>query len=230
VAVLFDVSGSMRVAGHTEAGKDVVERLLAALTPGQDEVALFTFEKTLHQHVDFTADPDLVRAGLDDVSPARGLTSLYDAIAQTTKTLSDRPSKRRAVVVITDGVDTSSTMTPSEVSGLASASDVPVYVIAVVSPLDHPGQRLAVVSEAQQDTGLANLAYWTGGNLTLVSAPAHAAMATRELVAELRQQYLLAVESAKERGWYGLEVRTRKRDLNVRARSGYFAGSRRPSE
>lgn len=230
VAILFDVSGSMRVAGHTEAGKDVVERLLGALQPGQDEVALFTFEKSLRQHVAFTADPDIVRAGLDDVAPARGLTSLYDAIADTTKTLADRPSKRRAVVVITDGVDTSSKLTPSEVSGLASASDVPVYVIAVVSPLDHPGQRLAVVTEAQQDTGLANLAYWTGGNLTMVSAPAHAALATRELVAELRQQYLLAVEAAKERGWYGLEVRTRKRDLSVRARSGYFAGSKRTSE
>jgi Ca-activated chloride channel family protein len=230
VAVLFDVSGSMRVAGHTEAGKDVVERLLAALQPGRDEVALFTFEKALHQHVDFTADPEQVRSGLEQVSAARGMTSLYDAIAQTTRTLTDRPTKRRAVVVITDGVDTSSTMTPAEVSGLASASDVPIYVIAVVSPLDHPGQRLAVVTEAQADTGLANLAYWTGGNLTLVSAPAHAASATRELVAELRQQYLLAVESAKEHGWYGIEVRTRKRDLSVRARSGYFAGgTRRPS-
>ncbi len=227
VAILFDVSGSMRVAGRMEAGKGVVELLLDAMQPGVDEVGLFTFEKTMREEVPFTTEPGQIRIGLGEMSAAMGLTSLYDAIAQTTKTLADRPSKRRAVIVITDGVDTSSRMTPAAVSALASASDVPVYVIAVVSPLDHPGTDLAVVTDAQMDTSLSNLAYWTGGSLTLVSAPAHASVAARDLIAELRQQYLLAVESAGQAGWYGLEVRTRKRELNVRARSGYFAGGTR---
>ena len=80
---------------------------------------------------------------------AIGATSLYDAIGDTAKKLGDRPSPRRAVVVITDGVDTSSTMKPSDVSGIASAIDVPVYVIAVVSPLDHPGEEFAVVPETR---------------------------------------------------------------------------------
>jgi Ca-activated chloride channel homolog len=217
----------MRVAGRMDAGKGVVELLLEAMQPGADEVGLFTFEKTIHEEVPFTTDQSQIRLGLGQMSAAMGLTSLYDAIAQTTKTLAERPSKRRAVIVITDGVDTSSTMTPAAVSGLASASDVPVYVIAVVSPLDHPGTDLAVVTDAQMDTSLSNLAYWTGGSLTLVSAPAHASVAARDLIAELRQQYLLAVESAGQAGWYGLEVRTRKRELNVRARSGYFAGGTR---
>jgi VWFA-related protein len=231
VALLFDVSGSMRVAGRTDAGKDVVERLLSVMEPGTDEVALYTFEKSIREEVAFTTDPTQIHTGLGQMSAAMGTTSLYDAIAQTAKTLAHRPSKRRAVIVITDGVDTSSTMTPPEVSGLASASDVPVYVIAVVSPLDHPGTDLAVVTEAQTDSNLANLAYWTGGSLTLVSAPAHASIAARDLITELRQQYLLAVESAGAAGWYGLEVRTKKRDWNVRSRSGYFAaGTRRVSE
>jgi len=222
MAVLFDVSGSMQVANHMEAGKDVVGRLLDSLQPGSDEVGLFTFEKSIHQDVPFTTDHAQVRTALGQMS-AMGLTSLYDAIAQTAKTLADRPSKRRAVVVITDGVDTSSTLTAPEVSGLASSIDVPVYVIAVVSPLDHPGTNMAVVDESVMATNLSNLATWTGGSLTLVSAPAHASLAARQLIAELRQQYLLAVESASQAGWYGLEVRTRKRVLNVRTRSGYFA-------
>jgi Ca-activated chloride channel family protein len=229
LAVLFDVSGSMQVANHMDAGKDVVSHLLDALQPGTDEVGFFTFEKSIRQDVPFTTDHSQVRAALGQMS-AMGLTSLYDAIAQTAKTLGDRPSKRRAVVVITDGVDTSSTLTASEVSGLASSIDVPVYVIAVVSPLDHPGTRLSVVDESVMATNLSNLATWTGGSLTLVSAPAHAPVAARALIAELRQQYLLAVESASQAGWYGLEVRTKKRDWNVRTRSGYFApGSRRVS-
>lgn len=228
MALLFDVSGSMQIGGHMDAGKDVVGHLLGALQPGTDEVGLFTFEKTIHEDVPFTTDHNQVRAGLGQIS-AMGLTSLYDAIAQTAKTLGDRPSRRRAVVVITDGVDTSSKLTAPEVSGLASSIDVPVYVIAVVSPLDHPGTRLAVVDESAMATNLSNLATWTGGSLTLVSAPAHASVAARELIAELRQQYLLAVESASQAGWYGLEVRTRKRVLNVRTRSGYFARGPRQS-
>jgi VWFA-related protein len=222
MALLFDVSGSMQVGNHMDAGKDVVGHLLSALQPGSDEVGLFTFEKSIRQDVPFTTDFDQVRGALGQIS-ALGLTSLYDAIAQTAKTLADRPVRRRAVVVITDGVDTSSKLTAPEVSGLASSIDVPVYVIAVVSPLDHPGTKLAVVDESVMATNLSNLATWTGGSLTLVSAPAHASTAARELIAELRQQYLLAVEAASQAGWYGLEVRTRKRVLNVRTRSGYFA-------
>ena len=130
---------------------------------------------------------------------AIGSTSLYDAIGDTAKKLGDRPSPRRAVVVITDGVDTSSSMKPSDVSGIASAIDVPVYVVAVVSPLDHPGEELGGAGD-QVSGQLENLAYWTGGNLTLVSTPAHASLAARELITELRHQYLLAFEASKETG------------------------------
>ena len=108
-----------------------------------------------------------------------GLTSLYDAISKAARTLADRPSPRRAVVVLTDGTDTSSRLTPSQVSTLASAIDVPVYVIAVLSPLDHPGTPLAVPSArpSPMATDLATLAYWTGGDLIMTSAPAHASVA-----------------------------------------------------
>jgi hypothetical protein len=132
------------------------------------------------------------------------------------------------VVVITDGIDTSSKLTPSQVSGMASAIDVPVYVIAVLSPLDHPGQDSAVVGADTSPvaTHLSNLAYWTGGTLFMVSAPAHASQAARDLITELRHQYLLAFEAARTPGWYELDVRTRRRELTVRARSGYFSQSR----
>jgi VWFA-related protein len=159
---------------------------------------------------------------------AIGSTSLYDAIGDTAKKLGNRPSPRRAVVVITDGVDTSSTMKPSDVSGIASSIDVPVYVVAVVSPLDHAGEEYAVVPETGVSGNLENLAHWTGGTLTLVSTPAHASLAARELITELRHQYLLAFEASKESGWYSLDVRTRRRELTVRARSGYFASQSRP--
>jgi Ca-activated chloride channel family protein len=227
LAILFDVSGSMRMASNMEAGKRAVEYILSWVQPHADEIALFTFDRDLRQETPFTNDPAKVRSALNAMT-AIGSTSLYDAIGDTAKKLGNRPSPRRAVVVITDGVDTSSTMKPSDVSGIASAIDVPVYVIAVVSPLDHAGEEYAVVPENAVSGHLENLAVWTGGNLTLVSTPAHASLAARELITELRHQYLLAFEASKESGWYSLDVRTRRRELTVRARSGYFASQSRP--
>jgi Ca-activated chloride channel family protein len=227
LAILFDVSGSMRMASNMEAGKRAVEFILSWVEPKADEIALFTFDRDLRQETPFTNDPAKVRSALNGMT-AIGSTSLYDAIGDTAKKLGNRPSPRRAVVVITDGVDTSSTMKPSDVSGIASAIDVPVYVVAVVSPLDHRGEEYAVVPDTAVSGNLENLAHWTGGNLTLVSTAAHASLAARELITELRHQYLLAFEASKEAGWYSIDVRTRRRELTVRARSGYFASQPKP--
>jgi hypothetical protein len=57
------------------------------------------------------------------------------------------------------------------------------------------------------------------------SAPAHASVVARQIVDELRHQYLLAFEASGGAGWKRVEVRARDRDLTVRARSGYSAGN-----
>jgi hypothetical protein len=101
-------------------------------------------------------------------------------------------------------------------------------VIAVVSPIDHPGTQASLVSEQQSPTAsLALLSDASGGKVVISSAPAHASAAARELIAELRHQYLLAVESSRGAGWFALDVRTRNRSWNVRARSGYLASTSR---
>jgi Ca-activated chloride channel family protein len=230
VAILMDASGSMRVGAQLEASQRAVEHLLSWVEPQRDEISLFSFDKDLRQEVPFTTDVGRVRAALYRIE-ALGLTSLYDAIGKTARTLAARPSPRRAVIVITDGIDTSSELSPSDVSGLASGIDVPVYVIAVLSPLDHAGTEYAVPSAAGSpvSTHLTNLAYWTGGDLVMTSAPAHASAAARSIITELRHQYLLSFEAARRPGWYPLEVKTRRRDLTVRARSGYFAGDAVPT-
>jgi hypothetical protein len=50
----------------------------------------------------------------------------------------------------------------------------------------------------------------------------------RQIIDELRHQYLIAFESSGKPGWHPLQVRARDKDLTVRARSGYFAGQSRP--
>lgn len=230
LAILMDASGSMRGGAQLDASRRAVEHILSWIEPQADEVSLFSFDRDLRQEVPFTKDLALVRAGLYQIE-AIGQTSLYDAIGRTARTLADRPSPRRAVIVITDGIDTSSTLTPEEVSGLASAIDVPVYVIAVLSPLDHPGTDFAVPAAATSpvSTRLANLAYWTGGTLIMASAPAHASQAARAIITELRHQYLLAFEASTKPGWFPLQVRTTRKNVTIRARSGYFAAGAEPA-
>ena len=223
VAFLFDTSGSMRLALNLEKGIWFIEHFLSQLAPVTDESAFFTFHKTLRQEVPFTTDRELIHRALGKVNPW-GLTSLYDAIAETANRLTDRSASRRAVVVISDGIDTSSALTTEQVSALASAVDVPIYVVAVVSPIDRPGKSSGA-EQNQRGGRLSDLADWTGGELVYVTVPEQASTVTRDLIAMMRQQYFMAIESATDPGWYPIEVKTKREGLTVRARRGYIADS-----
>ena len=62
------------------------------------------------------------------------------------------------------------------------------------------------------------------GIFLYVNASEQASVVTKELLAIMRQQYFLAIESSAAPGWYALEVKTKRQGLTVRARRGYFAG------
>jgi VWFA-related protein len=218
VAVLFDTSGSMRIVSNVAKGKEVVSQLLDRMDAKRDEMALFTFHKTLVEAVPFTNDHGRLRAALGDLNPW-GATSLYDAVAETAKRVAARPGTRRAVVVISDGLDNSSALTSREVAMLASSIDVPVYVVAVVSPLDHPGNKSSAVAPGAGGA-LRDLAEFTGGEVFHVSAP-DAEVTTGALLAALRHQYFLAIESSAAPGTYALQVATTRKGLHVRARRAY---------
>lgn len=227
VALLFDASGSMQVASKIDEARAAARHVLSWLQPGRDEVGIFAFDSRLRELQPFSfrnSDPQEVHNSITAIEPF-GMTSLHDAIAATAKQVARRQNAHRAVIVLTDGVDNNSRLSPPEVSGIASSIDVPVYIVAVVSPLDHPGVASAVHSERPLPVGdLADLARWTGGELFLSSTPAHTSTAAREIVNELRHQYLIAFEPTGAAGWHPLEVRARRGDLVVRARSGYIAG------
>jgi len=226
LAILLDISGSMAVGGNMHRAREAVDVATLNLQDNGDEAALFTFDSKLVQVVDFTRDLDRIRRISLEGKPW-GQTSLYDAIGQAARAVGERASKHRALLVITDGVDTGSNLTAAQVSGIASEIDVPVYLLTVVNPADHPGGEFAVLENEGRKTEtatLADLARWTGGDMRIASILAHTEEALYDLFNELRHQYLITFEPGTRPGWHPLEIRTRKKNLVVRARSGYVSG------
>jgi Ca-activated chloride channel family protein len=229
VALLFDVSGSME--GNLANAREAATHVLSWLDRRRDEAAVFTFDTRLIQLAPFSTGLTSLPESMAEVTPF-GATSLHDAIAQTARRAGEREGRRRAVVVFTDGNDNWSHLSPSQVSEIASEIDVPVYLFGIVPSIDNPSADIATPSVERSALAgpLADLTNWTGGHVFVASTPGQRSVAARQIVDELRHQYLIAFESSGTPGWHPLVVRARQKDLVVRARSGYTAGQSRPSE
>jgi VWFA-related protein len=230
VALLLDISGSMRVGARLVDARQGAMHLFAGLRP-IDQAAIFTFDTGLDQVTPFTSDRAQLEAALDTTQKPYGQTSLYDATARVARAVAAESRvagglpQRAAVVVVTDGIDTRSQLTPEQVAAIASGIDVPVYIVAVMAKIDDPRERLEddAGGAGLPATRLQELAQRTGGELYLASAPAHASVAARQILGELRHQYVLAFEASTRPGWHPLQVRAKDGQV-VRARSGYTAG------
>jgi Ca-activated chloride channel family protein len=220
VALLVDGSGSMKATAAAGAALRVSNAVLLSLNPERDDAALFSFDTRLLTIRPFTRDIAEVGRALTEVE-SWGSTSLYDAIAGTAGVVSARTANRRAIVVLTDGADTTSTYTPTRVAEIASAVDAPVY--AVVWDSRAPESRST--DENARLGSLRGLAEMTGGELFVVGNDVVMDRAIRTILEELRHQYVLAFEAAPRGGWRAVRVQTRKRGLVVRTRAWYLAGA-----
>ena len=224
LVILADMSGSMRIGPKIAMARRAYDSVLSQLRQDQDEVALFTFDASLHERRDFTSDLTTLKDALADFEPF-GTTSLYDATAAAARRLAARSGTNKAIIVLTDGIDTSSAMTAREVSGLASSIDVPVFVVATVPSLDQRLMQEASGRATPSDAAdLRDLADWTGGQFVFASTFVETVVTASRLIEELRQQYVLAIEAANGREWRRLDVRVRRPSTTVKARSGYFSG------
>ena len=227
LAVLLDTSGSMRIDPKWSNAREAITKLAAELQAGRDQIALLTFDDELHEVQPYTTTPSEVVRRLHLVHPW-GSTALYDAVVQAGRTLATQGASRRAVVVVTDGLDNRSRSTAAGASAVVSAVDMPVYTIVVTSTHDRAedeavnGDRSATRSAGT----LENLSQWTGGALFQGSTPSESDAAVRQIVSELRHQYMLSFESGTPAGWHPLTVRVRDGKYVVRTRSGYVAGPR----
>ena len=213
--VLLDTSGSME--SRLSLARSAAIRFLDGLRD-EDVAAVYKFDSKVEQVQEFSSGRDL--APMVYGVKATGLTTLNDAIVDAAKALESRPEKRKAIVVLSDGLDTYSKASADK--AIESALAVGASIYAVDMSASNGGgsgdQRSAAV--------LRSFAEKSGGRF--VATPGGPALrdAFASIADELGHQYTIAFRPLNQKHdgkWHKLEVKTSRTDLVVRSRKAYRA-------
>ena len=164
VVVTLDSSGSMsrRMAATQEAAKEFVRSL-----GDGDSVQLVSFAREIRTLTPMTSTKNAVLQAIDGLT-ARGDTALYDALHRSLDLLAERRG-RRAVVLLSDGVDDDGTGQPLSESTIDDVLDraaevgVPIFVVGLGTEMDE-----AVLSDIAQTTGAQYLNAPDAGELSAI--------------------------------------------------------------
>ena len=218
LALLVDSSGSMVVGAKPDRTRMAANFLIAKMRPA-DAATVFSFDSEVRRLTPYTGDSETLRSAGSSVVPF-GSTCLFDAIVGTARTVQEDAPRARAVVLLTDGIDTASLNTAEDAATAAARLDLPVYVLGVGSLAGQPTVTTREGSPAA--FSVAELARRTGGLSAEASSPAQLSVATQTILDELHYQYVIAFEGGNQPGWHSLQVRVRKGRVNARSRDGYF--------
>src|SRR5258705_2710389 len=213
--VLLDSSGSMEE--RLSLARSAAIRFLDGLRE-EDVAAVYRFDSKVERVQEFSGGRDLAPMAFG--IRARGMTTLNDAIVEAAKVLSDRPEKRKAIVVLSDGMDTFSKASSNRAVESALAVGASIYAVDM-SALDIGG-----ANNRQSAMSLKSFAEKTGGKF--IATPGGPALrdAFSNIADELGHQYTIAYRPPNQLRagkWRTTEVRTTREDLVVRTRKGYRA-------
>ena len=222
IAFLLDVSGSMRQIGKLQAAKEAIRYFVEALRP-EDRFALICFaDDQVAWVTEFTSDRDMFLARLD-VQRGYGKSAIFDAVAATPKLVDEKIKGKKAIVMISDGVDNASELSNWEALKLARQVNVPIY------SLGFTGLRKELRLEGTTAINLRLMATFsreTGGMLFGVHDPSELKEAVAEIEGELRLQYMIGYYPNRKQ-WDGhfrrVSLVTKDPDHSVRTRKGYYA-------
>ena len=223
LSILLDTSTSMekRLGVAQQAAVGFVGRL------GPRDIAqIMAFNSRAETLLDFSGD----RAALDTAilrTRAGGSTALYNAVYTALSDLkrvvarSPEEIRRQAIVLLSDGEDTSSLIDYDQVEESAKRSEVAVYTIGLRSKEDTPQHGF---NEA--DFVLRTLAQDSGGRAFHVQDIAQLPAVYQQIADELANQYTMGYSSKnpkRDGAWRRIVVRVNRPAVNARTKSGYFA-------
>src|SRR5215472_15178894 len=215
---LVDVSGSVdsRFDFEQQAATTFMQHTLRA---GFDKAFLLGFNSHSQLAQDFTDNVQLLSASVHKLHDGGG-TALYDAIyhACKDKFLKDRPDRpvRKAIIIVSDGEDNQSEVTRAQAIEMAQRSEVIIYAIST----DDSGLVM------RGDKVLQQLADATGGRAFFPFKMKDITHSYTAIEDELRSQYVVSYKPADfdaDGRYRSIEISSLKKDLQVRARKGYFA-------
>lgn len=218
LALLVDGSGSMVLGSRRQRSQLATDLLIAGLK-ATDTASVFTFDTRVTRLTLFTRNPDELRAAVRSVE-SFGSTSIYDAIVGTIHSVMEDPPRARALLLLTDGFDTASVLSPGDAATAAASLDIPLYVLSVGGDGSRGGTRPGAAGHTAT-LALNDLAIRTGGLAAEAATAGQLSTVTQAILTELRHQYVIAFPAGSEKGWHDLTVRVRRGRVQARSRNGY---------
>ncbi len=211
LAFVLDTSGSM--AGHRmDAGRRLIEAFLAQRRPG-DEYALWTFAGgRVLERFPFGMSWYLLPRILEGIRPW-STTALYDMIRRIPQVMVGATHPRKAVILLTDGVDNASEISAEDATAIARRLKTSVYVIGV-----EPPPRTVEPGGATYEEILELVAELSGGRYQRVPAADEMPAAVSDLLEELSSRFILTFTTSGigQKKWRTLEVRVKGYEATTR--------------
>jgi VWFA-related protein len=234
VGLLLDTSGSMR--NTLGAAKDIANAFLEVANP-EDEFQLLTVSTQPAALSGFTTDKAALEAEIDSTRPA-GMTALIDTVYFALSQMRKARRPRRALLILTDGVDNYSRYSASELMRVAQEADVQVYTIlfnngSAGGPSGGALFRPSMVAkpwdrgpEQQGPEMLEKLSDKTGGLHFRARNAAEAKEAMGRAGHAIREQYVIGYQPpdpGQSGKWHRVRVKANVQKVNVYARNGYYS-------
>ncbi len=224
IGMVLDLSGSM--GGKLGLMKEAAIQFVHAANPS-DEYLVTQFRNRSQVVLPFTTDTDRLQVSIDQMQ-AGGSTALFDAVHLAVNEMRHARYPRKALFIVSDGMDNHSRYTERDTKRLISEIDFPIYTINVWQP--QQGNRYAV---QRRDPGvLEDISNASGGTQYSVRDLKKVASTIELIGVEIRHEYVLGyVPSGRRSDGKFHKVRVKVDSSPGRAfrtshRSGYYAGAR----
>jgi VWFA-related protein len=249
VVIILDMSGS--TLGFRQVLKQSASRFIDAIAP-TDRVAVVEFYDSINLRNDFTTDRRTILNSIN-VSNGKGKTQLFKALDFALDKLSKEKNRRKAIVVLTDGIDTAlkdrdrellanlkddeiaSAIKPERsdvlerVLNRSDAQGVTIYPLALPTgdpaKLADPTPRQIAMFKAGRER-LQIIADRSGGTLNTINRLEEMGKLYAQVAADMRTLYTIEyqpVNDKRDGKWRAIKIEVKNTDLITRTRQGYFA-------
>jgi VWFA-related protein len=240
LAFVADVSGSQ--AGYIQSHRDAIAQFLKQVLGPRDQAMIVQIAQQSWLISDVTGSPEALDAAVQKIGAHQakqghligpacknarvphtcGGTALWHGLYHTAMALK-RVSGRKAIVVLSDGIDTGSDKTLTDVIEAAQSAEAVVYSIKYASPMRFLSVGTMIAETVSH--GLERLDRETGG-VTFPNPGKKNAEVFSKIENDLRNMYVLGFTppgDARDGKFHKIEVKTARNELTVRSRVGYWA-------